>query len=198
MKRYDLTQIDFLSLKFPRKTKAFKTVCQLYCDCQYDKAEELSKKLTDHAPQIADMQAQTAFFHGDFNKCVEQIMLFYPFLIEWYSGNKKWETEKMLEFALQKADISVKQETIERLTEMYRFFTPEQLQSRGFEHFQYIPTLIEHANGQLETFANPYHIYSPPQNPERADEIFSDYLSRNQKRLAKLSCVPLLKTYKKL
>lgn len=191
MKRYDMSQFDFSALVFPRKTKTFKNVIQLYCECKYEEAEALSEKLKGYDPQLADMKAQTAFFRCDFNECVKNIMEFYPFLIEWYSGNKKWDTEKMLEYALQKADKDIKQEAIEILMEMYNSFSSEQLDIRGFEHFKYIPTLIEHANGVLEDFANPYHIYSPPETPQKLNAIIDDYLLKNKKRFANLKGDPM-------
>lgn len=191
MNKIDLSQLDFSTLVFPRITKVFKETVQLYCDCKYDEAELCAKKLKGYEPQLADMRAQTAFFRCDFNECVQQAILFYPFLDEWYSGNKRWETEKMLEYALQKADEEIRREAIEILMSMYHYFSDEQLERRGFEHFKHIPRLIEHAAGNLESVSNPYHIYSPPESPKELSEITDEYLTFHKKRLSKLQGDPL-------
>ena len=191
MKRTDLSEIDFSALAFPRKTKTFKTVVQLYCECRYDEAEALSAKLTGCDPQLADMRAQTAFFRSDFNECVRQGLLVYPFLDEWYSGNKRQQTRMMLEYAINKADEEVRQEAVGILNDMYHHFSEEQLAARGFEHFVYIPQLIVHATGVLESFAKPHHIYRPPESPEELSAIAEDYLRLHEKRLAALKCDPM-------
>ena len=137
------------------------------------------------------MRAQAAFFRSDFNECVRQGLLVYPFLDAWYSGNKRRETEMMLEFAIHRADAEIRQEAIGILAEMHHHFTAEQLGSRGFEHFRYIPQLIEHATGDLESFANPHHIYTPPESPKELCEVTAHYLKLHEKRFAALPGDPL-------
>lgn len=105
MKRIDLSQINF-PLETKRYTKKIKEVIQLYRECKYDEAETLAAKINGYDPQLADMKAQLAFFRSDFNECVQQGLMVYPFLNEWYSENKRKQTERMLEYALQMADES--------------------------------------------------------------------------------------------
>ena len=191
MIRYDFSQIDFSSLSFPKKTKKFKEFINLYWDCMYEDAETLSSKLIGYEPQLADMRAQAAFFRSDFNECVNQIMIFYPFLVEWYSGNKRDDTKKMLEYALNKADKDVREEAISILTEMHKYFSKEQLEHRDYLHFKYIRTLIEHSTGNLEEFSNPHYIYTPPEKPKHLNEIIDTYIELHKKRIEKLQCDPM-------
>ena len=188
MKRIDLSQINF-PLETKRYTKKIKEIIQLFGECKYDEAEALAAKLNGYDPQLADMRAQLAFFRSDFNECVQQGLMVYPFLNEWYSGNKRKQTELMLEYALQMADESIRQEAIEILTEMHGHFTDEQLSTREFEHFKYIPILIEHAEGSLESFA--FRLYTPPESPKELSVLADEYLTLHKKRFAKLQGNPM-------
>ena len=94
MKRIELSQINF-PLETKRYTKKIKEVIQLYRECKYDEAETLAAKLNGYDPQLADMRAQLAFFRSDFNECVQQGIMVYPFLNEWYSENKRKQTERL-------------------------------------------------------------------------------------------------------
>ena len=77
----DLSQINFDAIAFPRKTKTFKNVVQLFSACHYDEAETIAKKLVGYDPQLADMRAQIAFFRSDFNACVQQALLLLVLLL---------------------------------------------------------------------------------------------------------------------
>ncbi len=187
----DMSQIDFSNLTFPRLTKKYKTVSQLYRACQYEEAEALANTLSGNEPQLADMRAQTAFFRSDFNTCVQQTLLFYPYLDEWYSGNKRSESQKMLAFALQRADADIRQEAIGILKKMYHHFSDEQLDRREMAHFKAIPQLIEHATGPLGQCSNPDANYTPPETPQELSAVLDGFLETNKKRLAKLQGDPL-------
>ena len=149
----------------------------------------MAKKLVGYDPQLADMRAQIAFFRSDFNECVQQALLLYPCLDEWYSGNKKTDTERMLEYALWNADADIKQEAIEILRSMYQYFPEQQLAARGFEHFRYIPQLIEHAEGEPEQFS--FRLYTPPESPKELSAVIDEYLTLHKKRLAGMTGDPM-------
>ncbi|HAG14505.1 MAG TPA: hypothetical protein DCG49_11695 [Ruminococcus sp.] len=185
----DLSQINFDAIAFPRKTKTFKNVVQLFSACHYDEAETIAKKLVGYDPQLADMRAQIAFFRSDFNACVQQALLLYPFLNAWYSENKTKETQRMLAFALRKADAPVRQEAFDILMQMHQHFSQQELDKRGFEHFKSIPLLLEHASGDLVRFA--VRNYTPPDDPKPLSAVTESYLECHKNRLAKLSGDPL-------
>lgn len=187
----DMSQIDFSNLTFPRITQKFKTVSQLYRACQYEEAEALAKTLTGYEPQLADMRAQTAFFRSDFQTCIQQTLLFYPYLDEWYSGNKRSETQKMLVFALQKTDADIRQDAIGILMKMHHHFSDEQLEQREMAHFKAIPQLIAQASDSLGQCSNRDANYTPPDTPKELSDVLDDFLECNKKRLAKLQGDPL-------
>ena len=74
MTRYDLSQIDFLSIKPVAISKPLKEITRLYRACRFEEADKLLEKNDTLPRQTADIKAQLAFFSCDFDKTVQYIL----------------------------------------------------------------------------------------------------------------------------
>lgn len=188
MKTYDYTKIDFPSIEVQRTPKQLQKITDLYRACKFEEAEILLDKAGLQTHQTADIMAQLTFFQWNFDKAVEYILEYYAWLGEWYSGNKKGYTEKMLAFSLLKATPKVREEAIEVLQHMYDSFTEEQLKDfKHYRQFAAIPRIIDIANGNAENY---YHTYKPCESPKEFSEVLNDYAKYHDSQLKALRCSP--------
>lgn len=187
MTHYDLSEIDFPSIKPVAAPKPLKEITHLYRACRFEEADKLLEKNDTLPRQTADIKAQLAFFSCDFDKTVQYILEYYPYLNEWYAMNKKSDTEKMLAFSLAKSSEDIKNEAISILDEMYGYFSEEQLSDVRYSHFKAIPRIIDIAKGNYSKYAKGY---TPPESPKEYKEIFDKYAEFHKSQLKALKCAP--------
>lgn len=183
MKRYNLSEFDFDAINPVSVPKQLKDITNLYRACKFDEANALLEKFGKLPHQVLDIKAQLAFFKWDFDEAVKYILEYYPFLGEWYSGNKTDDTQRMLVFSLMNASPEVKSEAMEILQEMYGFFNEEQLQKRNLRYFKLIPQIIDAANGNYESYQR---IFVPSEKHLSYEDILQEYSAYHKIKLDSL------------
>lgn len=182
----DTSMIDFNAIETVRITKRLKEIAALYRACRFEEANEQLSAYNKLPHQAAAIKAQISFFNWDFDSTIEHIMDYFPYLCEWYTGNIKWNTFYMLVFSLLKSNSDMRRSCLEYLDSVYKGFSDDQLESKNYWHFTFIPEMIKAADGNMETNKK----YVPPNNPKSFNEIFEGYAGSHKRQLEKLSCSP--------
>lgn len=187
MRSYNISEIHFEEIEPLSLSKKMKQATNLYRACKFDEAEKILTDIHTNPHQIADIKAQLAFFSWEFDKAIEYILEYYPYLGEWYSGNKNRDTQKMLAFSLLHASEKMKKQAIAELQEIHDCFSKEQLDKRGYYQFTCISQILDIASGNYQTYKKPY---SPPEKIKSYEEILQGYAQYHEKELKALHCLP--------
>lgn len=183
----DISNIDFDNIEVVRVPKKLKDIAELYRSRDFEEADRLLSAFGKLSRQTAAIKAQLAFFSCDFGSAIENIMEYYTYLGEWYTGNMWYQTAMALSYALIRAkSLPVAMDCIEYLKMLYNGLSAEQLENRKLRYLKFIPNILDRADGKFNSTKK----YSPPDIPKSYSELFDGYAQYHQKQLEMLDCPP--------
>ena len=159
-------------------TKKFKEMTDLYRACRFSEADELLSQQDKYPHQTAAVQAQLFFFNWDFENAIDCILLYYPYLYEWYSENSARDSILMLEFALLHCDQSKRETAVSELERIFREY--DDTEGAKPYYVLKIPEIIDIANGKIEHYISEvyaYKLYQEPESPKDPESVIKEFMT---------------------
>lgn len=188
MQYTDISKLDLTAVTMSPIPKKLKDAARLCRCCRFAEAEMLLDTVDGVPHQVAAIQAQLAFFSGDFDKAISLIMDYFPYLCEWYSGNMMQDTVHMLAFSLMHTHSETADTAISCLQRMYDALTEEQRNLRQYRQFTHIPEILQAAEEDLSGLVHQRKCYAPRETPKTTEEIIASYAKYHEKQIQRLKC----------